>query len=131
MKICLIHAHRPSREVIARALRRSFNTDVVTFSCCEDLLAVPLAYDVFIVYNNFEPRKMRGLGGATKIRAQRPDAFIIGVSTVPHFGKRFMRAGANATLLRAGNEIAELVGIIRQKANLNQDRSVTGAHAAR
>ena len=131
MKICLVHGHRSSREVIYRGLRQGFGTEVVTYSCCEDVLASPLDYDVFVVYNNFGPRKMRGIKGTTRIREYRADAFIVGVTTTPHFRKRFLKAGANVALLRAGNEIAELIGIIRRRVNLNQGKVAAAARATR
>lgn len=113
MKVCIIHARPPAREVIARALRCAPGTDVVTYAHCEDILATSLDYDVFIVYNNFGPRKMNGIKGTAAIRDRKPEAYIIGVSSKPYNDRRFLPAGANAFLLRAGNEIAELVEIVR------------------
>ncbi|MFZ5917714.1 MAG: hypothetical protein ACOYZ7_12315 [Chloroflexota bacterium] len=112
MKICIVHVDRIAREVLSRALQRSFDAEVLTYACCEDALLAFLGCDVFVVYNNFGPRKMNGIKGVAAVRAQNPRAFIIGVSSKPYNQRRFLPAGANAFLLRAGNEIGELVGII-------------------
>lgn len=115
MKICLIHAHRPSREIIARALRRSLDAHVTTFSCCEDALMTSLDYEVCIVYNNFGRKKMGGGRGVAKIRDLEPKACIIGVTPHPSFKTKFLSAGANACLLRAGNEIKELRQLVERE----------------
>ncbi|MDY6875183.1 MAG: hypothetical protein SWK90_03135 [Chloroflexota bacterium] len=112
MKICLIHARRVAREVLARALTSKLGADVTWFSSCEDAVACSMDYDVFVVYNNFR-KGMGGVRAVTKIRELRPDAFIVGVSSTPKFHRRFLPAGADAFLLRAGNEVEELVKIIR------------------
>jgi len=114
LKICIVHAKRVPREVLTRALASRLGADVIGFSCCEDVLASSLDYDVFVVYNNFR-KKMNGVKGVTGIRARKPDAFIVGVSSTPNLHRRFLPAGADAFLLRAGNEIEELVEIIRRK----------------
>lgn len=114
MKACIIHGNRSAREVLARALRRSFNAEAEMYSCCENALATFMDYDVFIVYNNFGPRKMSGVKGVAEIRALKPSAYIIGVSSKPYNERRFLPAGADAFLLRAGNEIEELIGLIRR-----------------
>jgi DNA-binding NarL/FixJ family response regulator len=114
MNICLIHGRHVAREVLARALSSRLGAEVVDFSCCEGALASPLdCYDVFVVYNNFRG-KMSGARGVTKIKAQNPDAFIVGVSSTPGFDKQFLPAGADACILRAGNEITELVSVIQK-----------------
>jgi DNA-binding NarL/FixJ family response regulator len=118
MKICLIHERRIAREVLARALSSKLGAEVTYFSCCERALASSLDYDVFVVYNNFR-RKMSGIRGVTKIRGRNPDAFIIGVSSTPNLDQRFLPAGADAFVLRAGNEVQELVSVIRRKAGLS------------
>ena len=42
---------------------------------------------------------------------------MIGVSYRPDVGKKFLSSGANAFLLRAGNEIEELVRLIQRRVN--------------
>ncbi len=113
MNICLIHSKRVGREVLARALSSRLGAEVTGFSFCENALSCSLDYDVFVVYNNFR-RKMSGVRGVEKIRARNRDAFIVGVSSTPNLDKRFLPAGADAFLLRAGNEVNELVGIIQK-----------------
>ena len=112
MNICLIHGKRVGREVLARALSSRLGADVEGFSCCENALACSLDYDVFVVYNNFRKR-MSGIRGVAKIRARQQDAFIVGVSSTPNNDRRFLPAGADAFLLRAGNEVEEMIEIIR------------------
>ena len=122
MKICLIHARRLAREVLTKALSSRLGAEVTCFSCCEFALESQLGgYDVFIVYNNF-PRKMRrmsGIRGVMKIKGRSPGAFIVGVSSTPGFDQRFLQAGADASVLRAGNEVQELVSVIRQREGRN------------
>jgi DNA-binding NarL/FixJ family response regulator len=115
MSICIIHGRRPAREVLARALSSKLSTQIDAFSYCEDALASPLDYDQFVVYNNFH-KKMSGIGGVKRIRKRKPDAFIVGVTSNPNFTTKFISAGADFVLLRAGNEVAELVDIMRQRA---------------
>ena len=113
MKICLIHGKRVGREVLARALASKLGAEVMHFASCESTLASSslLDYDVFIVYNNFR-RKMNGVQGVKKIGSLNPDAFVIGITSNPGFRKRFLSAGADVTVLRAGNEVEELARII-------------------
>lgn len=111
MKIGLIHARRVPREVLTRALSSKLDAEVDAFSFCEDALATSLDYDVFIVYNNFR-KKMNGFQGVKKIRSRKPHAFIVGVTSNPNLTKRFISVGADVFLLKAGNEIVELVEIV-------------------
>jgi DNA-binding NarL/FixJ family response regulator len=114
MKICLIHGRHVAREVLARALSCNLGAEVVKFPCCERALESSLdPYNVFVVYNNFH-RKMSGVQGVARIRGRRPDAFIVGVSPTPNFDRQFLPVGADAFVLRAGNEIQELVSVIRK-----------------
>ncbi|HLF25116.1 MAG TPA: hypothetical protein VJG32_02170 [Anaerolineae bacterium] len=123
MKISIAHGHRPTREVLARALASQLQAEVTPFSSVENVLVSSLDYDIFVVYNNFE-RNMDGITGVSKIREQKPHAFIIGVSYKPYYEKKFLPAGADAFLLRAGNEIEELVRIIQThpKSHAADDR---------
>jgi len=113
MRISLVHAHTPTREVLTRALSVKLKLPVTGFSCVENLLQSSMDYDVFVVYSDFG-HKISGVRGVASIRQQKRQAFIIGVSYRPNLDKRFLPAGANAFLLRAGNEIEELVRLIRQ-----------------
>ena len=112
--ICLIHGKRKAREVLTRALSFKLNAEVVDFSSCERALVSSLdGHDAFVVYNNFRGR-MNGVRGIEKIRSERPDVFIVGVSSTPGFGQQMLPAGANLFILRAGNEVTELIGAIRK-----------------
>lgn len=111
MKISIAHVQPRAREVLERALTVKLDAKVTGFGCVEDLLSSSMNYDVFVVYNNFGHR-MSGTKGVIEIRAQLPDAFIIGVSNNPNLNSKFLIAGADAFLLRAGNEIEELIGLI-------------------
>jgi len=113
MKICIIHARRPARAVLTRALASRLNAEIDAYSYCEDALATSLNYDQFVVYNNFH-KKMSGFGGVKRIRSKKPNAFIVGVTSNPNYTKKFVSSGADFALLRAGNEITELVDIMRQ-----------------
>jgi hypothetical protein len=97
---------------LARALASRLRAEVTPFSCVENVLASSMGYDIFVVYNNFE-RNMNGITGVSQIRKRKPHALIIGVSYKPYFEKKFLPAGADAFLLRAGNEIEELVALIK------------------
>jgi len=116
MKICLINGKQVAREVLDRALSVKLNAEVDPFFCCENALLTPLDYDVFVVYNNFH-KKMNGFQCVKKIRARRPHAFIVGVTSNPNLAERFTSAGVDVALLRSGNEIAELVDIVRQRVD--------------
>ena len=130
MKICLIHGKRVAREVLARALASRLSADVEVYSCCENALACSLDYEVFVVYNNFRQKKS-GVRGVAEIRIRKPEALIIGVSGSPNSHKRFLLAGADAFLLRAGNEIEELVGIIRRIVETNEREPMSGGRRSR
>ncbi len=112
MNICIVHAHRPAREVLMRALSSKLHAEVTDFSCVEDLLSSSMHYDVFVVYSNLG-HQMSGVRGVVQIRNRKPHAFIVGVSDKPPSQVKFLSAGADAFLLRAGNEISELVGLIQ------------------
>lgn len=113
MKISLVHSHPPAREVLTRALSAKLKMAVTGFSCIENLLQSSMDYDTFVIYSDFG-HKMSGVRGVAQIRLQKPRAFIIGVSSRPNLDRKFLPAGANAFLLRAGNEIEELVRLIQQ-----------------
>jgi len=99
--------------VLARALSSRLGAEVTEFSSCENALSCSLDYDVFVVYNNFR-RRMSGVRGVEEIRARNHDALVIGVSSTPGSRRRFLSAGADGAVLRAGNEIKEMVGIIQK-----------------
>ncbi len=114
MKISLVHKHAPTRQVLARALKVKLSAQVTDYVCVEDLLASAMDHDVFVVYNDLG-HKMSGPKGVSRIRKARPHAFIVGVSEMPSAKSSFTQAGVNAFLLRAGNEIEELVQLIQSR----------------
>jgi DNA-binding NarL/FixJ family response regulator len=112
MDICIAHAHHRAREVLERALATRLRAQVTGFVCVEDLLTSSMRFDVFVIYNNFG-HNMSGAKGAAEIRRRMPGAIIIGVSEHPDSGNKFLSAGVDSFLLRAGNEIAELTQLIQ------------------
>ncbi len=123
-RIGIVHAHTATREVLARALSIKLKLQVTGFSCIENLLQSSMDYHIFVVYNDFG-HKMSGVSGAARIRLLKPRAFVIGVSYRPDVGKKFLSSGANAFLLRAGNEIEELVQLIQRRVNATGIPSAT------
>lgn len=126
MSVALVSGAYPRREVVARGVSHKLNGETVQpFSCVEDALASSLAYDAYVVYNNFE-KKMNGLDGVREIRRRAPAAYIVGVSSLPYMERRFLPAGADAFVLLAGNEIAELSDVLLRR----QARSGNGTAPA-
>jgi hypothetical protein len=126
MSVALVSGAYPRREVVARGVSHKLNGETVQpFSCVEDALASSLVYDAYVVYNNFE-KKMNGLDGVREIRRRAPAAYIVGVSSLPYMERRFLPAGADAFVLLAGNEIAELSDVLLRR----QARSGNGAAPA-
>jgi hypothetical protein len=60
---------------------------------------------------------MSGVKGVAEIRKRKPGAIIIGVSERPDAVYKFLPAGVDSFLLRAGNEIAELIDLIEENEN--------------
>jgi hypothetical protein len=112
MKVAIVHSHIPTVQVLARAIASRLNVDVMTFSCIENVLTSSMDYSIFVVYNNFG-HKITGIRGVTLIRDQKPRAYIIGVSYKPSIERKFLLAGADASVLRAGNEVEELVTLVQ------------------
>jgi hypothetical protein len=113
MKAAIVHSHIPTAEVLARAISSQLHADVTTFSCVENLLASSMDYSAFVVYNNFG-HKMTGMRGVTLIKDRKSRAFIVGVSYKPDLERQFLSAGADVFVLRAGNEVEELVTVIQK-----------------
>ncbi|MBI4671076.1 MAG: response regulator [Chloroflexi bacterium] len=113
-QIALIHKDHAAREILARALHRRLHSMVTDYSCIEDLMLTELHYDVFVVYKDLG-HHLNGVQGVKLIREKKPDALIIGVSNMPNTDREFLPAGANAFLLRSGNEVEELQELILKK----------------
>jgi hypothetical protein len=116
MRAAIVHSHSPTAQVLARAIHSRLNVEVMTFSCVENVLMSSMDYDIFVVYNNFG-HKITGVRGVTLIRDRKPRAFIVGVSYKPNFERQFLPAGADAFILRAGNEVEELVTLVQKRLN--------------
>lgn len=120
MKVSIVNPQRVAREVLRRGLATKLQAEVVDFPTLEDLFLSSMEYDVFIIYSNFG-RMTSGEKGIKQVRDARPQAFIIGVSSVPNANRKMGPAGADAFLLRAGNELEELVNIIQKKYLAKKD----------
>lgn len=120
MNVALISGAYPRREVVARGVSHKLNGGTVrAFSCIEDVLESSMEYTVFVVYNNFD-KKMNGVDGTREIRRRAPRSYIVGVSAIPYMERQYIPAGADAFLLLAGNEIAELGDLlVRNQARID------------
>ncbi len=123
MQMALIHKDHIAREILVRGLQPRLHLTVQDYSCVEDLMLGKLPYDVYVVYKDLG-HKMNGVQGVKMIREQKPKALIIGVSNTPNADREFLPAGADAFLLRSGNEVHELGNLILKK--LAQWASVPG-----
>lgn len=117
MQIALIHGYRAQREVLRRALQAKLHEVITDFDCVEDLMMSLMQYDVLIVYKDLG-HHMNGVDGVRAIRKKLPDAVIIGVSSTPNTNRLFLPAGADAFLLRSGNEVSELASLVRKQVAL-------------
>ena len=114
MKICLVHPHRVTREMLIRTLTSRLNATVVDFSCIEDLLDSSMDYDVFVLYNIFGRDKMDRWEGVKWIRVEKPEALIVSMVHDRFFDRGFSSSGGDAILLRVGDEIEGLVKLIKE-----------------
>ena len=114
LSVCVVHGRQTARKVVSKALEARLEKPVHRYGSCEDALRYTEHYDTFVVYNNFGKR-MNGARGVTQIRALKPDAFILGVTSVPGFRQKFLAAGADDTVLLSGNEVAELAERIEKR----------------
>lgn len=114
MQMALIHKDHVAREILARGLQSRLHVTVNDFGCIEDLMMGTLPYDLYVVYKDLG-HKMNGVQGVRLIRERKPEALIIGVSNMPNTDREFLPAGANAFLLRSGNEVQELNTLILKK----------------
>ena len=113
MRISVVHAHRATREVLARSLAVRLNAEVVGFSCLENLLASSMDYDVFVVYNIFGREKMDRWEGIRWIKVQKPNALIISMIHRRFFDRKNSPPGADAIFMCAGDEVAGVVKLVQ------------------
>lgn len=116
MRISIVHSQRPARQVLTRALAVRLKAEVVDFPHIDDLLTSSMNYDVFILYSNLGPGPGR-MQRIPEIRKLKPNAFVIAVTYVPNSEHKYRSLGADAVLLRAGNEIEELTNLIQKRAD--------------
>jgi hypothetical protein len=114
MKTCVVHQHRATRDLLAKALNLKLGSEVVGFSCLENLLSSSMDYDVFVVYNMFGRVKMDRWEGVKWIRAQRPNALIISMIHRRFFDRRNSPPGADAVFMCAGDEIDAIVKLAKE-----------------
>lgn len=125
LSVCVVHGRQVARKVVSKALETKLGSPVHRYGSCEDALRYTKHYNTFVVYNNFGKR-MNGAEGVTQIRAAKPEAFIIGVTSVPGFRHKFVSAGADDTVLLSGNEVAELAKRIKTRRADGQRQSGRG-----
>ncbi len=113
MKLCVVHPHRTTREVLARSLAVKLDAEAVGFSCLENLLSSSLDYDVFVVYNMFGRVKMDRWEGVKWIRAQKKNALIISMMHQRFFDRKNGAPGADAVFMCAGDEIDAVVKLAK------------------
>lgn len=115
LRICVICGQRVPREVLCRALALELEADVEWYASCEDALCSEADYDVLVVYDYFGMGRMNGPQGVLRLRAVRPRAYIIGVTSNPGFDKQFLWSGADFATLMHDRPIKRIVALIRAR----------------
>ena len=113
MKVSVIHPHRSTREVLARALSVKLDAEVVGFSCLENLLSSSMDYDIFVVYNMFGRTKMDRWEGVRWIRAQKPNSMVVSMIHRRFFDRKNAPPGADAVFMCAGDEVDSVVKLAK------------------
>jgi len=114
MKICLVHPHRMTRQVLSRTLTSRLGATVIDFSCLEDLFSSSMDYDVFVLYNIFGRNKLDRGEGLPWIRANKPEALIVSMVHNRFFDRRYASPGGDALILRVGDETEGLIKVIQE-----------------
>ncbi|MBI5303492.1 MAG: hypothetical protein HY868_15265 [Chloroflexi bacterium] len=122
MKVAIANnTYPPARELLARGVSYRLrvlgyrNVEVLAYRYMEDLLDSTLDYDVFVCYSNFG-KKMGGVEGAGLLRAYKPDARIIGVTTMHPKASRFRDLGAVGIIFPGEDEVKQICNVILAKA---------------
>ncbi len=115
LRICVVCGQRVPREVLCRALARELEADVDWYASCEDALCSEADYDVLVVYDYFGMGQMNGPQGVLRLRAVRPRAYIIGVTSNPGFDKQFLWSGADFAILMQDRPLARIIALIRAR----------------
>jgi DNA-binding NarL/FixJ family response regulator len=114
MRVCIVHPHRLTCEVLSRTIASKTHSEVIGFSSIEDLLDSSMDYQTFVLYNMFGREKMDRWEGVKWIRSQKPDALIVSMLHKRFFDRKSAPPGADAVNLRAGEEIEALVRVIQE-----------------
>jgi hypothetical protein len=114
MKICLVHSHRPTREILVKALTYKLHVPATGFACIEEVFESPMDYDVFILYSEFG-RKMDRVDGMRWIKAMKPDALVISMIHTRYFDRKHAPPGTDAVVFEAGSDIHKLVEFIGER----------------
>jgi hypothetical protein len=117
VKVALAHGKYPEREIIERGVAYRLKVlgyrevAVIAYKFIEDLLDSSLDYDVFVIYSNLG-KHLNGPEGAAVLRGYKPDARIIGVTTMHPKATRFRDLGALGIVYPGEDEIAQICDII-------------------
>lgn len=117
MRVAVAHGKYPDRELIARGMAHRLKVlgyrevEVLAYKFMEDVLDTDLNYDVFVCYSNFG-KHLGGIEGASILHAHKPDAHIIGVTTMYPKVSRFREAGALAIVFPGADEVAQICDAI-------------------
>lgn len=120
MKVALAHHKYPDRDLIARGVAYRLRVlgyrevAVLAYHFMEDLLDSTLDYDVFVCYSNFG-KQMGGVEGAGILRAYKPDARIIGATTMHPKASRFRDHGVIGVIFPGEDDIKQICDIILAK----------------
>ena len=121
MRIAIAHAHRLTREVLAKVISNRLGAESVTFCCLEDLFASSMNYDVFIVFNQFGVNKMDGWQGAKWLRHNKPDARVIFMNQKRFFERKFLPPGTDQWLFCPDDDMDELVKMVKSHQIAQQE----------
>ena len=113
MRIALVHPHRVTREMLIRAIAAKVEAEVVEFGSLEDLFVSSMNYDVFVLYNIFGREKLDRHEGVKWIRGMKPQALVLSMVHYKYFDRKYMPPGADAILMRVGDEIRQVTQLIQ------------------
>lgn len=121
MKVALAHFAYPERDLIARSIAYRLrvlgygDVEVLAYKFMENLLDASLdEYDVFVCYSNFG-KQLGGVEGAGILRSLKPDARIIGATTMHPKASRFRDLGAIGIISPGEEDIKQICEIILNK----------------
>ncbi|MCL4394892.1 MAG: hypothetical protein M1482_08855 [Chloroflexi bacterium] len=115
LSIAVVHAHRLTRDVIAKTLASKLSADAVTFGCLEDLLRSSMRYDVFVVFSEFGPGKMEQAYGCKWIRDLKPQAHVFAMLQRRHFERRGTPSSSDRTIFCIADDLNGLALQIKRR----------------